>query len=415
MGTKKDKAATRDQAFRALMESAVFKKTLAAMADGFDALVADVIELTECPAPPFGEEQRGALYRKKLEELGLADVATDAVGNVTAVRPGTAKDAPMMAISAHLDSVFPAGTDVTVKRDGDILRAPGVGDDASGLACILAYLRALDAAGVRTESPILVIATVGEEGQGDLRGMRHAFSADGPYAGRIGALISMDGAFPNQRIVRGGTGSRRYRITFRGPGGHSYGDAGIVNPFYAAAQAMTELGRVPLKAEPKMTCNPTVIKGGTSINAIPETVELLVDLRANASAELDELDAALARIVPAACTAENRARSTRKGKITAEVESVGVRPVGETPMDSDLVAYAERAVAAIGLAPEPTFSSTDSNVPMSAGVPAVTLSWGAEGDGSHTLAEWRSVEKEPTLRGMTIGLATLLAMAKARV
>jgi len=411
-----DKAATtRDQAFRALTESAVYQKTVAALADGFNSMVEDVIDLTECPSPPFGEEKRAALYRKKLEGLGLKDVVTDAIGNVTAIRPGTAKKAPMMAVSAHLDSVFPAGTDVTVKRDGDILRAPGVGDDASGLACILAYLRALDAAGVQTENPILVVATVGEEGQGDLRGMRHVFSADGAYKDRIGALISMDGSFPNQRIVRGGTGSRRYRVTFKGPGGHSYGDAGIVNPFYAAAWAMTEMGRIPLKAEPKTTCNPTVIKGGTSINAIPESVELLVDLRANASAELDELDAAFARIIPLACDAENRARSTRKGAITAEIESVGVRPVGETPLDSDLVAYAGLAVGAIGLAPELAFSSTDSNVPMSVGVPAVTLSWGAEGEGSHTLAEWRSVEKDSSVRGMTIGLATLMAMAKTRV
>lgn len=411
-----DKAATaRDETFRALTESAVYGKAVAAMADGFERMVADLIELVECPAPPFGEEKRGALYRKKLEEIGLADIATDAVGNVTAVRPGLSATAPMIAISAHIDSVFPEGTDVTVTREGDILRAPGVGDDASGLACILAYLRALDAAGVETENPIVVVATVGEEGQGDLRGMRHVFSAEGAYRERIGALISMDGPFPNARIVRGGTGSRRYRITFKGPGGHSYGDAGIVNPFYAAAQAMTELGRIPLKAEPKMTCNPTVITGGTSINAIPEKVELLIDLRANAPEELDELDAAFALIVPAACDVENETRSTRKGEITAEIESVGVRPVGETPMDCDLVAYAERAISAVGLTPEPCFSSTDSNVPMSVGVPAVTLSWGAEGEGAHSLAEWRSIEKEPGVRGMTIGLATLLCMAGARV
>lgn len=417
MGTKtKDKAATmRNHSFRTLTESAVYAKTLAALADGFEGMVADLIELTECPAPPFGEEKRAAAYRKKLERLGLRDVSTDAVGNVTAVRPGTSEKAPMMAISAHLDSVFAAGTDVTVKRDGDILRAPGIGDDASGLAVILAYLRALDAAGVETENPILVVATVGEEGQGDLRGMRHVFAPDGAYRKRIGALISMDGAFPNQRIVRGGTGSRRYRVTFKGPGGHSYGDAGIVNPLYAAAQAMAEMGSIPLKAEPKTTCNPTVISGGTSINAIPERVELLVDLRADAAAELDELDAAFARIIPGVCAAENQARSTHKGEITAEVESVGVRPVGETPIEGDLVAYASLAIGALGLVPEPCFSSTDANVPMSVGVPAVTLSWGAEGDGSHTLAEWRSVEKESSLRGMTIGLATLMAMAKAKV
>ena len=415
MITEDKTVSMRDEFFKTLAESDVYGKTLVALADGFDRMVEELIELTEIPAPPFGEEKRAAAYREKLEKLGLTDVSTDKVGNVMAVRPGTSADAPMIAISAHLDTVFPEGTDVTVKRDGNILRAPGIGDDTSGLAVILAYLRALDAAGVETENPILVVATVGEEGQGDLRGMRQVFAADGAYRDRIGALISMDGAFPNQRIVRGGTGSRRYRITFTGPGGHSFGDAGIVNPFYAAAQAMTELGRIPLKAEPKMTCNPTVISGGTSINAIPEKVEMLLDLRANASAELDELDAAFARIVPEACAVENKTRSTHKGAVTAEIESVGVRPVGETPLDSDLVAYSRLAISALGLEPEPCFSSTDSNVPMSVGVPAVTLSWGAEGDGSHTLAEWRSIDKEPSVRGMTIGLATLLAMAKAKV
>ncbi|MBC8159568.1 MAG: peptidase dimerization domain-containing protein [Alphaproteobacteria bacterium] len=225
----------------------------------------------------------------------------------------------------------------------------------------------------------------------------------------------MDGAFANEKIVRGGTGSRRYRITFTGPGGHSFGDAGIVNPMYAAAQTMTELGRIPLKAEPKMTCNPTIVHGGTSINAIPETVELMIDLRANASAELDDLDATFERIIPEACRAENEARSTHKGEITAQIEPIGVRAVGETPLASDLVAYAKQAIAAIGLTPNPVFSSTDSNVPMSIGVPAVTLSWGAEGEGSHTLAEWRSVEKESSVQGMTIGLATLMAMAGTKV
>lgn len=404
-----------DQNFEALAQSAVYASTVAALADGFDHMVETLIELTECPAPPFGEEKRAALYRDKLQGLGLTDVAIDAVGNVTALRPGLSETAPMIAISAHMDTVFPEGTDVTVKRDGDILRAPGIGDDTSGLAAILAYLQALDAAGVKTENPILVVATVGEEGQGDLRGMRHIFSADGAYAKRIGALISMDGAFANEKIVRGGTGSRRYRITFTGPGGHSFGDAGIVNPMYAAAQTMTELGRIPLKAEPKMTCNPTIVHGGTSINAIPETVELMIDLRANASAELDDLDATFERIIPEACRAENEARSTHKGEITAQIEPIGVRAVGETPLASDLVAYAKQAIAAIGLTPNPVFSSTDSNVPMSIGVPAVTLSWGAEGEGSHTLAEWRSVEKESSVQGMTIGLATLMAMAGTKV
>ena len=415
MNTKDTAVTSKEQLFQALTQSPVYEKTVTALADGFDHMVDELIELTECPSPPFGEEKRGAAYKKKLEALGLKDVSMDAVGNVTAIRPGLSQDAPMIVVSAHMDTVFPAGTDVTVKRDGDILRAPGIGDDTSGLVTILAYMKALDAAGVETENPILVAATVGEEGQGDLRGMRHVFSADGAYRDRIGALISMDGAAPNEKIVRGGTGSKRYRVIFSGPGGHSFGDAGIVNPMYAAAHTMTELGRIPLQAEPKTTCNPTIVHGGTSINAIPETVELMVDLRANALAELDALGAAFERIIPEACAVENKARSTHLGEITAEIVPLGVRPVGETPLDSDLVAYAKLAVAAIDLEPELCFSSTDSNVPMSVGVPAVTLSWGAEGGGTHTLTEWRTIEKESSVRGMTIGLATLMAMAKTKV
>ncbi len=405
---------SRARFFGELIAGDTFKKAVDALERNHDRLVEELVTLTEIPAPPFGEAARAKAYADMLSALGLDSVEIDDEGNVTALRRGTDGTAPKIVVNAHLDTVFPAGTDVAVRREGTTLRAPGIGDNTRGLATILAYLRALDAANAETANDILVVATVGEEGQGDLRGMRHFFTA-GKYRDQVGAVICVDGPFPRQRIITGGTGSRRFRVTFRGPGGHSFGDAGIVNPMYAAAHAMTELGRIPLSDDPKTTCNPTVIRGGTSVNAIPETVEMLVDLRSNDAGNLDALAAAFAKIIPEACRAENAARSTEKGEITADVEGIGDRPVGSTPADSDLVAFARLAVEATGETPVTGFSSTDANIPMSVDVPAITLTSGAEGGGAHTLAEWISVEPTNSVRAMTIGLSTLMAMAGARI
>ncbi|MGV8938550.1 MAG: M20/M25/M40 family metallo-hydrolase [Allorhizobium sp.] len=406
-------ANTDDPSVPALLASAQFTVARAVLAETHDRFIAELVALTEIPAPPFAEELRAQAYRDMLKAAGLADVAVDAIGNVTGIRRGTVPGQRMIAVSAHLDTVFPAGTDVTVRREGYRLTAPGVGDNTRGLATILAYLRALDGAAIATRDDILVVATVGEEGEGDLRGMRHFFAAS-PYRDRIAALVCLDGPTPAHMIVSGGTGSKRYRVTFRGPGGHSFADHGIVNPMIAAARAIVELGRLSLPEDPKTTCGTTVINGGSSVNAIPAAVALMVDLRSNASQALADLDRRFREIVTLACRFENDTRSVDKGAIAVEIELIGDRPAGTTA-EGELTRLAAAAVAAIGETPVFSAFSTDANVAMSLGVPAVTLSWGGKGGDAHALSEWTDVDPATTLAGMAVGLTVLIASAGAEI
>lgn len=398
-----------EPSIRALLASAPFKAATDALAETHARFIGELIMLTEVPAPPFKEERRGSAYRGLLEAANLEEIAIDAVGNVTGLRRGNGRGERLIAISAHLDTVFPEGTDVTVRRDGYRLAAPGVGDNTRGLATILAYLRALDAAEIRTRDDILVLATVGEEGEGDLRGMRHFFT-ESVYRDRIAALICLDGPTPANTVVSGGTGSKRYRVTFRGPGGHSFADHGIVNPMIAAARTVVELGLLSLPDDPKTTCSSTVIEGGNSVNAIPAEVSLMVDLRSNSPSELVDLDARFHGIVLQSCHVENDSRSIEKGAIAVEILLIGDRPAGETAA-GELTRCAKAAIEAIGQTPVFGSFSTDANVAMSLGIPAVTLSWGGEGGNAHALSEWTDVNPEKSLPGMSVGLAVLLACA----
>lgn len=401
-------APTPDAAIAALLADPRFRRAAATLAAEHERTVQDIVTLTEIPAPPFGEEVRAAAYRDMLAAHGLADVETDAVGNVMGLRRGTG-NGPLLVVAAHLDTVFPAGTEVKVRREGTRLYAPGVGDDTRSLAVLLAFVRALDAAAIRTRSDILFVGDVGEEGLGDLRGVRHLFT-EGRYKDRIKAFITVDSP-EMDTIVTGGVGSKRYRATFRGPGGHSYGAFGIVNPIYAMAQAMTELSRTQVPAEPRTTYAVTVTGGGTSINAIPNEVWMDVDLRSQSPAELARLEARFRRIVEAAVEAENHARGTATGTVSAELTLVGDRPAGSTDPGSDLVRLATAAIAAHGFAPRHVASSTDANVPMSLGIPAIKIGSGGSGGRAHSLEEWIDVEPEASIRGMTAGLAAIVAAA----
>lgn len=409
MSQLKNSTSSGETAIPALLASAPFKAATDALAENHDRFIDELITLTEIPAPPFREEVRGQVYRDLLTAANLSDVSVDAIGNVTGLRRGKAGAGRKIVISAHLDTVFPVGTDVTVRRDGYRLAAPGVGDNTRGLATILAYLKALDAAGIETRDDILVLATVGEEGEGDLRGMRHFF-AESSYRSRIAAVICLDGPTPANTIVSAGTGSKRYRVTFRGPGGHSFADHGIVNPMIAAARTVVELGRLSLPDDPKTTCSSTVIKGGNSVNAIPAEVSLMVDLRSNSSAELVELDTLFREIVLQSCHVENDSRSIEKGAIAVDIVAIGDRPAGMT-IAGELTRAAAAAIEAIGETPVFGTFSTDANMAMSLGIPAVTLSWGGEGGDAHSLSEWTDVDPAKSLRGMSVGLAVLLACA----
>jgi acetylornithine deacetylase/succinyl-diaminopimelate desuccinylase-like protein len=399
-----------ERTIQAIRASPGFKAASAYLDRTHEQIVEETIELTEIPAPPFKEKARGEAFLTKLKASGLSDVEMDAEGNVMGLRRGTGPaGGPVVVLAAHRDTVFPEGTDVTVRREGTRLHAPGVGDDSHALAVELAFIRALDAAKIRTKKDILFVADVGEEGPGDLRGMRYLFGK-GKYKDRIAAFFSMDGTAAD-RVTYGAVGSRRYRVTFKGPGGHSYGAFGLVNPMAALGTTIVEMNRIKTPSEPRTTYMTSVVGGGTSVNSIPNSVWLEVDMRSESAPELARLDARFHAIVQAAVEAENTARSTRAGRITAEFEMIGDRPTGATRADAPIVQLTAAAVRAAGYTPRLGASSTDSNIPISLGIPAVTIGAGGRGGRAHALDEWIDVAKPESLRGMTVGLAALLAMA----
>jgi tripeptide aminopeptidase len=395
---------------RAIAASAPFKAAVAALDADYDRIVSEIVTLTEIPAPPFKEGERAKAYMAMLRDAGLTDVEMDEEGNVMGLRRGTGPaGGKLVVMAAHLDTVFPEGTDVKVRREGTRLMAPGIGDDTRGLATLLGYARALDKAGVTTRRDILFMGNVGEEGQGDLRGMRYFFGK-GKYRDRVAIFMSMDGSGATN-IVNGGVGSKRYRITFNGPGGHSFGAFGLVNPLTALGQTVVDLYRIQVPASPKTTYSASVIGGGTSVNSIPNSVFLEVDMRSEDAGELTKLEKQFLTIVPAAVAGENAARQTTAGLISADIKLIGDRPAGSTPAQSAIVVQAQEAVRAAGLTPSLAFSSTDSNLPMSLGIPAITFGSGGPGGRAHALDEWIDVDKARSLPGMAVGLNILLAAA----
>jgi acetylornithine deacetylase/succinyl-diaminopimelate desuccinylase-like protein len=388
-----------------------FKKALAVLDRDHDRLIAEIITLTEIPAPPFKEAARGKAYLEMLRASGLTDVEQDEEGNVMGLRKGTG-GGPLIAVAAHLDTVFPEGTPVKVTRDGDRLSAPGIGDDTRSLAVLLAMIRAMDEAAIQTTSDILFIGNVGEEGQGDLRGVKYLFTK-GKYKDRIKMFISVDGAGGGADITHGGVGSRRYRVIFKGPGGHSYGAFGIVSPAFAMSGAMQKFGKLTVPTTPKTTYSIGVVGGGTSVNSIPFESWMELDMRSESPTELKKLDESLVSLINDAVREENETRSTAQGAITAEMKLIGDRPSGQTPIDSLIVQTAAASIRASGGRPTFSWSSTDSNIPISMGIPAITVDSGGRGGRAHALDEWIAVDKVPSLRGIEIALATLLALAGA--
>ncbi|MCR8546912.1 M20/M25/M40 family metallo-hydrolase [Salipiger sp. P9] len=373
-----------------------------------DRLVEEIIALTEIPAPPFHEARRAAAFRERLAAQGLEEVRTDAIGNVTGLRRGRG-NGQMVVLAAHLDTVFPEGTDVTVRREGTRLYAPGIGDDTRGLAVLLAFARALDAAGIETEQDLLFVADVGEEGKGDLRGIRHLL-IEGRYRDRIGAFFTLDSPEVEPVVIRA-VGSHRYRITFRGPGGHSYGAFGTVNPAHVMADVVAGMARWRVPSEPRTTYCASVFGGGSAINAIPEEVWTEIDLRSVCQEELNRLDSDLHMLIAAAVEAENARGDTSHGEITVEAARLGARPAGGTDPSAPIVRACDAALAAFGFTMRPETGSTDANIPMSLGIPAVKIGTGGCGGRAHTLGEWIDVAPEPSLRGLYAGLAAILGVA----
>lgn len=375
-----------------------------------DRLVQEIVALTEIPAPPFKESARAAAYREMLTNAGLADVETDDEGNVMGVYRGTGPaGGPVVMIAAHLDTVFPEETPIKVRREGTRLYAPGIGDDTRSLAVLLAYARAMKESGVKVQQDIVFVGNVGEEGPGDLRGVRYLLTK-GRYKDRVKAFFSMDGTDAS-RIVVGGVGSKRYRITYKGPGGHSYGAFGLVNPMAAMSQTVVDFYNIPVPAEPKTTYAASVTGGGTSVNSIPNEVFMEFDMRSESPDELAKVEKAFLAIVQKSIEGENETRSTKEGSVTADIKLIGNRPAGQTAETQQIVRNADAIIRANGLEPQPSYSSTDSNMPMSLGIPAVTIGSGGQGGRAHSLDEWIDVEKSRSLQGASIGLGILLATA----
>lgn len=339
--------------------------------------------LCAIPAPPFGEAARAAEYRRRFEALGLRTTRLDEVGNVIAERPGVGQG-PRVLLSAHLDTVFPDTTDVTVTRDGERLRGPGITDNCRGLAVLLAVARAMRDAQVRTAGTVVFVGTVGEEGEGNLRGVRHL--VDQQSAGRIDLFVAVDGA--GLSATTRAVGSTRYRVTIRGPGGHSWSDFGIPNPVHALGHAIGRIALIPVPYAPRTTFSVGQVEGGTSVNAIAAQATMVVDLRSESPAALDTLDRRFRRAVAQGVEAEHQRWPGQGSRLSVEIQPIGRRPAAAQSDTSAVVRATVAAADRLGFIPALGSGSTDANYPMSLGIPSVTLDGGGSGAGSHSPHEW---------------------------
>lgn len=357
------------------------REALQAVVGREDQLIQEQIELCEIPAPPFGEALRGAEYARRMREIGLQNVRTDAEGNVLGELPGSG-DGPLVVLSGHLDTVFPEGTDVTVTVDGDMLAGPGISDDCRGLAVVLGVAKAIVDAGIETTGTLVFVGTVGEEGQGDLRGVRHLFETE--LRDRVDYFISVDGS--GLGITKDGVGSNRYRVSFTGPGGHSYGAFGMPNPIHALGRAIEKISEFRVPDQPKTTFSVGRIEGGTSVNSISFEASMEVDMRSEAPASLARVDSLFHSALQDALEEERR-RWNSDVPLEMAVEVIGIRPAGSQASEAAIVVAGVESAAVFGFQPELRSSSTDANVPISLGIPAVTIGGGGRGEGSHSLGE----------------------------
>ena len=366
---------------RALWHTELLYRARQQLALRDEAIVQTQIAISEIAAPTGEEHARGAWIARRFQQLGLHDVRTDDAGNVIGRRQG-AIGGPPVVICAHLDTVFPRETRVSVQRCGTRLRGPGIGDNGRGLAAMLALAEVIDGQQLRTASPVEFVATTGEEGAGDLRGAKRAFAAADAKA-----AIALDGA-GDERIVHRALGSRRYRLTYRGAGGHSWTAYGVPNAVHAAAIAAAKLARLPLPREPRTTLCVGRIGGGISVNTIPDEAWLEVDIRCTSTYVLDLLEREVGEVSRVACAEENGRAVRGAVPLVATVDRIGDRPSGETAAGHPLVVMAMEATRLVGREPELATASTDANVPISLGIPAIAIGAGGRGGDAHTPAEW---------------------------
>jgi tripeptide aminopeptidase len=374
------------------------------------------LEMARIPAPPFGEATRSEWLQERFRALGLEEVRTDDVGNVFGIHKSRQTSKPSTqytALSAHIDTVFPAGTPLNLRQQGNRLYGPGVSDNGAGVAALLAVAAALRASKIALATPILFIGNVGEEGEGDLRGMRHIFS-QACWKDSIRYSLVLDGA-GSDTIVAEALGSRRFEIIVRGPGGHSWSDFGIANPILVLARAIHSFSQTPIPSSPKTTFNVGVIRGGTSVNSIPESASMRVDIRSTSMAEMERLEASLRRALDHAVEEESRVSERRtpsqkrSSGLSCEVVPIGNRPAGELEGNARMLKVIRAVDAYLGNAAQIQRASTDANIPLSLGREAIAIGGGGVGGGAHTLQEWFDCSGRDL--GLKRILLTLLALA----
>ncbi|MGA3129673.1 MAG: M20/M25/M40 family metallo-hydrolase [Terracidiphilus sp.] len=373
------------------------------------------IEIVRIPAPFNGEQERARWLAARLVEAGVSQVETDAAGNVIGILPAAnlppESTGSVILLSAHLDTVFPAGTPLVPVMVNDRLEVPGACDNAAGVAGMLAVVQALLNAKVELPAPLVVLGNVGEEGEGDLRGVRH-FYEHSPLAGRVAAHVVLDGPGADAAVTQA-LGSRRYRVTVTGPGGHSFTDAGTPNPIAALATALAEVAKTPLPEEPRTTLNLGTMRGGISVNSIPESAEATVDFRSTDQNELLRLEVVLHRAVEDAVKQWNaRSYATNagsRGRLAFAIAKIGDRPAARLADDSRLLAALRAVDRHLGLHTDLRLGSTDANIPLALGVPALSMGAGGEGGAAHTLHEWYS-PKDRELAFKRILLLTLAVL-----
>ena len=388
-----------------LMSSPHVTRALRFFETNADAITEEHVQICSIPASPFGEQQRAEYFSQKFREIGLTEIEIDDEGNCLGLLKGSSQK-PLLVVSAHLDTVFSKQTDFTVTRRNEKLFAPGIADDGCGLAALIALAQAMQAEQIPIEGSVLFVGTVGEEGEGNLRGVRYLFTK-GRWATQIDAFLSFDGPGLD-RITNRALGSHRYRVEITGPGGHSWGDFGLPNPVHAIGRAISRLAAYPAPKEPRTTFNVGRIEGGTSVNSIPSRASIEVDLRSAAERELQRLDAFFRRAVREAVDEENATRRVGDLPLKLKVDLIGERPTGETRADAPIVEVALEATRALGVAPRLDQSSTDSNLPISLGIPAITLGAGGSSGSSHSLDEW--YDPRERVLGLKRGLLVILGI-----
>ncbi|MGD0304421.1 MAG: M20/M25/M40 family metallo-hydrolase [Candidatus Acidiferrales bacterium] len=373
---------TADDSIEKLAESSSVARGLAWIEKNSDWITDQQIKLTEIPAPEFDEARRGEFLKQIFEANGL-QVHTDKLGNVIGERAGSDPNSVVL-LAAHLDTVFAQGTDVHVKRDGSRLTAPGIADNGAGLAALAALARVLNDANIRTKSTIVLAGDVGEEGEGNLRGIRALVEA---YRSKLVAVIAVDGA-STEHITTQGIASHRFEVVITGPGGHSWSDFGAPNPITALARGIVRFSSVPVPDDPRSSYNFGTIEGGTSVNSIPARAAVKVDLRSEQESEVVKMEKALRDAMQTGLRDELAAANESSDALQITFRSLGARPAGKISDNAPLVDTIRSVDRFLGNRSRLERSSTDANIPLSLGVPAVSLGGGGRGGGSHTLAEW---------------------------